>query len=405
MSLKAKSPRARARLAIGFTSQYEAKRGRIHLGGTRGPMRRHILLREWSGRVSERERLELLLHELGHFLGATHSPEADSVMRPVLGDGKARRKAFAVRFDPINTLIIAMVGEEMRRRRVQSFFQLSPSTRRRLGEVYAVLGKAMPQDESTKHFQRISEVRVPTRRTGGSARGGPDATRSVVAAVTVAARRLAALPKNEQPTGDELTNLYVRAAAEAAAQAPAGSAPKSFLMGLAVALDDSVTLRKLPLTRNQVLKAESNDARKARLKVLGKPTIESRRDLAKHFFCSAALTATVGAASADQMGMMKEASDSQGGTGFSFADIAANRAGIRFAESVLAGRFPLKQLAESFSVRNFTPSIKGLPEGLAAAELLERFGGASDERFKSQLAEIDRRIDALPPYMVIEIEF
>ena len=37
-----------ARLAIGFTSQYQITKGRTHLGGTRGPLAHHILLREWS---------------------------------------------------------------------------------------------------------------------------------------------------------------------------------------------------------------------------------------------------------------------------------------------------------------------------------------------------------------------
>src|SRR5262249_55295492 len=37
-----------ARLAIGFTSQFQIPHGRTHLGGTRGPLNRHILLREWS---------------------------------------------------------------------------------------------------------------------------------------------------------------------------------------------------------------------------------------------------------------------------------------------------------------------------------------------------------------------
>ena len=108
-----------AQLAIGFTSQYQVVQGRTHMAGTRGALHGHILVREWSRQMSEPERLELLVHELGHFLGASHSPEPTSVMRPVLGDRQAVRKGFQVRFDPVNTLIISMVGEELRRRRIQ----------------------------------------------------------------------------------------------------------------------------------------------------------------------------------------------------------------------------------------------------------------------------------------------
>ena len=82
-------------LAIGFSSQFEVKRRR-RLGGTKGPLRRHLLLREWSPSLSESERIELLVHELGHYLGAGHSPESDSIMRPVLGiDSHAARKSLS----------------------------------------------------------------------------------------------------------------------------------------------------------------------------------------------------------------------------------------------------------------------------------------------------------------------
>ena len=111
---------APAQLAIGFTSQWEMVRGRTHMAGTRGPLHSHILVREGSPQISEPEKLEFLVHELGHYLGASHSPERNSVMRPVLGDRLAGRPGFHIQFDPVNTLVIAMVGEEMRRRECQA---------------------------------------------------------------------------------------------------------------------------------------------------------------------------------------------------------------------------------------------------------------------------------------------
>jgi hypothetical protein len=139
-------------LAIGFTNQYQITRGRTHLGGTRGPMHSHILLREWSQHVSEPERLELLVHELGHHLGASHSPESGSIMRPVLGDRQARRRDFRVAFDPLNALAMSLVGEEIRSRGITSFHQLSQPTKARLSAIYSTLAEAMPADPAAGAF-------------------------------------------------------------------------------------------------------------------------------------------------------------------------------------------------------------------------------------------------------------
>ncbi len=153
-----------ARLAIGFTSQYQLTRGRTHLGGTRGPLASHILLREWSNHVSEAERLELLLHELCHFLGAVHSPESVSVMRPILGDRRARLKRFTIAVDPVNALLMNLVADEIRDRGATSFAQISDSTSARLRVIYQVLAEAMPDDPAAKDYLRVLDRRSVLRR-------------------------------------------------------------------------------------------------------------------------------------------------------------------------------------------------------------------------------------------------
>jgi hypothetical protein len=151
-----------ARLAIGFTSQYTFEPGRIHLAGTRGPLRSHILVREAARSISEPERVELLVHELGHYLGASHSPERNSVMRPVLGDHHGA--GLQIRFDPVNALVIAMVGEEIRRRHVDSFADLTPGTKTRLRQIYGELAKAFPGDAATRQY--IDTLDATTPRAG-----------------------------------------------------------------------------------------------------------------------------------------------------------------------------------------------------------------------------------------------
>jgi hypothetical protein len=137
---------APARLAIGFTGQYQALRDDIHMGGIRGPFRSHILIREWGRQVAEPERLEILVHELGHFLGAVHSPEHQSVMRPDISDRQSRVRNFRIGFDAPNTLMMYLVGEELRSRPLMQLSQLSSVTKDQLRPMYASLAAALPSD-------------------------------------------------------------------------------------------------------------------------------------------------------------------------------------------------------------------------------------------------------------------
>jgi hypothetical protein len=157
-----------ARIAIGFTSQYQIVKGRTHLGGTRGPLAHHILLREWSQFVSEPERMELLLHEVGHFLGAVHSPEPDSVMRVILGDKQARARKFQVHFDPLNTLAINLLAEEWRLHPLNSFEELSQPTKDRLRSLYYAIDQALPDDPAAKQYMFILDHSRMPRVTIGS---------------------------------------------------------------------------------------------------------------------------------------------------------------------------------------------------------------------------------------------
>ncbi len=146
---------APAQLAIGFSSQYRFQRGRNSLGGTRGPLHSHILIREGSDSIYEPERLEVVLHELGHFLGAAHSGRADSVMRPVLGDGQSRARAFRIGFDPDNARVIRLVAGEVIDRRLRRFSQLTPETKLRLREHYVNLARASAARQSCREIRGL----------------------------------------------------------------------------------------------------------------------------------------------------------------------------------------------------------------------------------------------------------
>lgn len=378
-------------LAIGFTSQYQMPSGRVHLGGTRGSFHTHILIREWSRHVGEPERLELLVHELGHFLGASHSPAKDSVMRPVLGDRQAIRANFQIRFDPINTLVIAMVVEEVRRRHIRSFSELTAGTKRRLRQVNARLA-----DKSPAAPPREKHVPVTDRAATSPL---VKATQYALQAIVRAARENHNRPESETSTGDPLTELYVRAAAAAAVEGPEKHSAEAFLFAMGIALDDTATLRNLPKTQLFVTSVESGGQRSVRSAFMGDPTLGGRADLAKHFFVSAYLAALQGDEAALAAGLAKEMLDTRpGGSGFSFADIAADKAGIRFARAVLDEQVTLQQLADGFAIDAHMPPIDGLTEGLTAAQVLTQFGLPEDGRFQQQLRQIDRQLQELPAY-------
>lgn len=146
-----------AELAIGFTSQYQLKRGRSNLGGTRGPMRRHILIREGAPHVLESERLEVLVHELAHYMGAAHSGDQRSVMRPVLGDGRSRARDFRILLDTPNARIVNLISGEMATRHIRSMHQLTPFTKLQVRDQYLILARDFPKDEVAKVYAAVME--------------------------------------------------------------------------------------------------------------------------------------------------------------------------------------------------------------------------------------------------------
>jgi hypothetical protein len=230
--------------------------------------------------------------------------------------------------------------------------------------------------------------------------------RTVLAAIVKAAAENHRLPQRDAPgarapfrrSGDELTVYYVRTAAAAARRLPEKEAAPAFLLALGIALDDAPLLRTNLMTRGLWRKVESDDARKQRLAVLGEPALHGRHDLAQHFSVSAALTAAAGPQAAESAGILKEKLDSRGGSGFSFADLSADFAGIAFARQLLAKPERLADIEKSFRIDDYTISPRGLPEGLTAAQFEKQYGSLTDERYLRVQEDIRKRIAALPGY-------
>lgn len=93
----------------------------------------------------------------------------------------------------------------------------------------------------------------------------------------------------------------------------------------------------------------------------------------------------------------------KGGSGFSFADLAADRAGVQFAimatDDKHGGASRLQShMASASSEKSFFPDIFGLPEQLSYTEFGIDYQNTNSKEYKIMVAEIDRRIQVLPLY-------
>lgn len=125
-------------------------------------------------------------------------------------------------------------------------------------------------------------------------------------------------------------------------------------------------------------------------------TLRGRFDWTKHFALSAGMVAMACEGVSDRVGLLKELRDAQGGSGFSFGDMAANRAGIRLAQVATfnadSARTMQERLAGNVGVADVFPDVSDLPEDLPAAEFQARFGGVNGTEYQRMIAEIDRRL-------------
>jgi hypothetical protein len=131
-------------------------------------------------------------------------------------------------------------------------------------------------------------------------------------------------------------------------------------------------------------------------------TLQGRQDLARHYLVSAAVAAASNSGTSDMIGLYKEWDDSRGGSGFSFVDLAADRAGTRLGASATASERLARQLQDALSDGladgALLPPVQDLPEGLQERHLQRGFGGIGAPRYQRMTATIERRLDAMPLY-------
>ena len=131
-------------------------------------------------------------------------------------------------------------------------------------------------------------------------------------------------------------------------------------------------------------------------------SLKGRHDFPQHFITSAALAAKAGGPFSDAVGVYKEVIDSRRGSGFSFADIAADRAGTRFGEKAVANidsaRALQRYVAAGMSDGDIIPITEDLPESMNEAEFKRRFGDVDGAAYRRIMSDIEHRLAGLALY-------
>jgi hypothetical protein len=199
----------------------------------------------------------------------------------------------------------------------------------------------------------------------------------------------------EVPSGDEgfikLFSLVTEIATKENPKRTVRENHEAAIFSLAILIgEDRVrTLARFRFTLNP------NEVEKLRSRI----TLRKRNDLARHFWVSAGLTILSGEKQALAVGVGKEIMDSTpGGSGFSFVDLLADQAGIRFATNATrdeASAIAIKDLIEqTLEIQDVFPSFDELPEGISAERFQAEFGGMGGKKTRELLKDMQARMES-----------
>ena len=133
-------------------------------------------------------------------------------------------------------------------------------------------------------------------------------------------------------------------------------------------------------------------------------TLSGRSDLALHFLYSAFLQLTSDEATAFNIGELKELMDTnKGGSGFSFADLVADKAGVQFAQYLTDPQQDLFKATEKLAlVPNediFMGQIADKPEGISQQAFERQYRDLESENYQSVVRLIEQDIIKLALYL------
>lgn len=206
---------------------------------------------------------------------------------------------------------------------------------------------------------------------------------------------LEATPEGDARFARALETAFAAARERSAAPGSAADENRAAILALGIVLGH-------PRLAGSVGERLDDDRSAATLAVLSKTSLRGRPDWSRHFTVSGALTVLSAVAPSDAAGLLKEELDAGGGSGFSFADLLADRSGTTFAEIATrddaSARRVQERLLAGFRVDDFFPAAADLPEGIQDAELQARYGGVGGKLYRQELDEIERRVAACAGY-------
>ncbi|NQZ89134.1 MAG: hypothetical protein HRT54_16275 [Colwellia sp.] len=131
--------------------------------------------------------------------------------------------------------------------------------------------------------------------------------------------------------------------------------------------------------------------------------LRQRVDIQKHFIYSVALQLFGTSTASNAIGELKEFLDSKnGGSGFSFADLMADRAGTRLSmlatdsdESALKVQ---EHLADITDEALLLPELTGLPEGISQQAFEFYYRDINSKIYREMLKSIDEQLQTIPVY-------
>jgi hypothetical protein len=201
------------------------------------------------------------------------------------------------------------------------------------------------------------------------------------------------------PAGDaRLARAYESAFRRAQARSQGGSAVeenRAALLGLGVVLGTP----HLTTFAGDVADAGQ---RQLAAQLRSGTTAHGRADWTRHFAVSGGLTVLSAVAPSDAAGLLKEELDADGGSGFSFGDLLADRSGTAFAELATRNEETAaavqRRVAAGFRLDDFFPPGRDLPENIPDSVLRAQYGGVGGPLYRRYADEIERRIASAAGY-------